>query len=201
MMFTLNNKKPLLLAVVAVVAFTLFLSPTLAVNDVMAKKHKGNDSDQDIGQGQSSKQNAQCVSGEDVFASCNNLSAQDQDNDGNNAAGQQHGKGKSNDSDQGIGQGQHNKQNAQCVAGGSIALSCNNLSAQNQDNEGNNAAAQHGGDSHKKGKGNDGDQGVGQGQDNDQKAQCVSGEDAIVSCNSASFQNQFNDGSNALGQD
>ncbi len=78
---------------VAVVTFALFLSPTLAVNDVMAKdkKNKGNDSDQDIDQGQSSRQNAQCVSGEDVVASCNNLSVQDQDNDGNNAAGQQDG--------------------------------------------------------------------------------------------------------------
>src|SRR5690349_18972275 len=151
-MFTLNNKKPLILAVVAVIAFTLFLSPTFTVNDVMAKekKNKGNDSDQDIDQGQSSKQNAQCVSAEDVLASCNNLSAQDQDNDGNNAAGQQNGKGKGNDNDQGIDQDQDSKQDAQCVAGGSIALSCNNLSAQNQDNEGNNAAAQHGGDGHKK---------------------------------------------------
>ena len=84
MMFTLNNKKPHILAVVAVVTFALFLSPTLAVNDVMAedKKNKGNDSDQDINQGQSSRQNAQCVSGEDVVASCNNLSVQDQDNEG-----------------------------------------------------------------------------------------------------------------------
>jgi len=201
-MFTLNNKRPLILAVVAVVAFTLFLSPTFTVNDVMAKekKNKGNDSDQDIDQGQSSKQNAQCVSGDDVLASCNNLSAQDQDNDGNNAAGQQNGKGKGNDNDQGVDQDQDSKQNTQCVAGGSIALSCNNLSAQNQDNEGNNAAAQHGGDGHKKHNGNDSDQGVDQDQDNDQKAQCVSGEDAIVSCNSLSFQNQFNEGSNALGQ-
>ena len=149
MMFTLNNKKPHILAVVAVVTFALFLSPTLAVNDVLAtdKKNKGNDSDQDIDQSQSSRQNAQCVSGEDVIASCNNLSVQDQDNDGNNAAGQQNG-----------------------------------------------------GDS-KKGKGNDGDQGIDQDQDNKQNAQCVSGEDAIVSCNQLSFQEQVNSGNNALGQD
>ena len=149
MMFTLNNKKPHILAVVAVVTFALFLSPTLAVNDVMAKdkKSKGNDSDQDIDQDQSSRQNAQCVSGEDVIASCNNLSFQDQDNDGNNAAGQQNG-----------------------------------------------------GDN-KKGKGNDGDQGIDQDQDNKQNAQCVSGEDAIVSCNQLSFQEQVNSGNNALGQD
>ena len=203
MMFTLNNKKPLILAVVAVVTFALFLSPTLAVNDVMAKdkKNKGNDSDQDIDQGQSSRQNAQCVSGEDVIASCNNLSVQDQDNEGNNAAGQQNGKGKGNDSDQGIDQGQESKQNAQCVAGGSIAASCNNLSFQDQDNEGNNAAGQQNGGDNKKGKGNDSDQGIDQDQDNKQHAQCVSGEDAIVSCNNLKFQEQINSGNIALGQD
>ena len=202
MMFTLNNKKPLILAVVAVVTFALFLSPTLAVNDVMAtdKKNKGNDADQDIDQGQSSRQNAQCVSGEDVVASCNQVSVQDQDNEGNNAAGQQNGKGKGNDADQDTEQEQENKQNTQCVAGDSVAASCNNLSFQDQDNEGNNAAAQDGGDN-KKGKGNDGDQDTEQEQENEQNAQCVSGEDAIVSCNNLSFQDQVNEGSNALGQD
>ena len=203
MMFTLNNKKPLILAVVAVMTFALLLGPTLAVNDVMAKdkKNKGNDSDQDIDQGQSSRQNAQCVSGEDVIASCNNLSVQDQDNDGNNAAGQQNGKGKGNDSDQDIDQDQESKQNSQCVAGGSIAASCNNLSVQDQDNDGNNAAGQQNGGDNKKGKGNDGDQGIDQDQDNKQNAQCVSGEEAIVSCNQLSFQEQVNSGNNALGQD
>ena len=201
MMFTLNNKKPLILVVVAVVTFALFLSPTLAVNDVMAtdKKNKGNDGDQDIDQGQSSRQNAQCVSGEDVVASCNQLSVQDQDNEGNNAAGQQNGKAKGNDGDQDIEQEQENNQNSQCVAGDSVAASCNNLSVQDQDNEGNNAAAQDGGDN-KKGKGNDGDQDIEQEQENKQNAQCVSGEDAIVSCNQLSFQNQDNEGSNTLGQ-
>ncbi len=201
MMFTLNNKKPLILVVVAVVTFALFLSPTLAVTDVMAtdKKNKGNDGDQDIDQGQSSRQNAQCVSGEDVVASCNQLSVQDQDNEGNNAAGQQNGKGKGNDGDQDIEQEQENNQNSQCVAGDSVAASCNNLSVQDQDNEGNNAAAQDGGDN-KKGKGNDGDQDIEQEQENKQNAQCVSGEDAIVSCNQLSVQDQFNEGSNTLGQ-
>ena len=201
MMFTLNNKKPLILVVVAVVTFALFLSPTLAVNDVMAtdKKNKGNDGDQDIDQGQSSRQNAQCVSGEDVVASCNQLSVQDQDNEGNNAAGQQNGNGKGNDEDQDIEQEQENNQNSQCVAGDSIAASCNNLSVQDQDNEGNNAAAQDG-DDNKKGKGNDGDQDIEQEQENKQNAQCVSGEDAIVSCNQLSVQDQNNEGSNTLGQ-
>ena len=203
MMFILNNKKPLILAVVAVVTFALFLSPTLAVNDVIAKdkKNKGNDSDQDIDQGQESKQNAQCVSGEDVAASCNQLSVQDQDNDGKNAAGQQNGKGKGNDGDQDIDQDQESKQNSQCVAGGSIAASCNNLSVQDQDNDGNNAAGQQNGGDDKKGKGNDGDQDIDQDQESKQNAQCVSGEDAIVSCNNLSFQEQINSGNNALGQD
>ena len=144
-MITLNNKKPLILAVVAVVAFALFMSPTLAVSDVMAKekKNKGNDNEQDIEQDQDNDQNAQCVSGEDVAASCNQLSFQDQDNEGNNAAAQDGGDGK---------------------------------------------------------KGNDSDQDIEQDQDNDQNAQCVSGEDAIVSCNNLSFQDQFNSGENALGQ-
>jgi hypothetical protein len=148
MMFILNNKKPLILAVVVVVTFALFLSPTLAVNDVMAndKKNKGNDSDQDIDQDQESKQNAQCVSGEDVAASCNQLSVQDQDNDGNNAAGQQNGgddkKGKGNDGDQDIDQDQESKQNAQCVSGEDAIVSCNNLSFQEQINSGNNALGQ-----------------------------------------------------------
>jgi hypothetical protein len=202
MMFTLNNKKPLILAVVAVVTFALFLSPTLAVNDVMAtdKKNKGNDGDQDIDQGQSSRQNAQCVSAEDVVASCNQVSVQDQNNEGNNAAGQQNGKGKGNDGDQDIEQEQENKQNSQCVAGDSVAASCNNLSFQDQDNEGNNAAGQQNGGDNKKGKGNDGDQDIEQEQENKQNAQCVSGEDAIVSCNQVSVQDQVNEGNNALGQ-
>ena len=148
MMFILNNKKPLILAVVAVVTFALFLSPTLAVNDVMAKdkKNKGNDSDQDIDQDQESKQNAQCVSGEDVAASCNQLSFEDQDNDGNNAAGQQNGgddkKGKGNDGDQDIDQDQESKQDAQCVSGEDAIVSCNNLSVEEQINSGKNALGQ-----------------------------------------------------------
>ena len=90
MMFTLNNKKPLILAVVAVMTFALLLGPTLAVNDVMAKdkKNKGNDSDQGIDEDQDNKQHAQCVSGEDAIVSCNNLSFQKQINSGNIALGQ-----------------------------------------------------------------------------------------------------------------
>ena len=49
--------------------------------------------------------------------------------------------------------------------------------------------------------GNSSNQGIGQDQDSDQNAQCVSGEDAIVSCDNVSFQNQVNSGNNALAQD
>ena len=49
--------------------------------------------------------------------------------------------------------------------------------------------------------GNRSNQGIGQEQDNEQNAQCVSGEDAIVSCDNVSFQNQVNSGNNALAQD
>ncbi len=147
-MITLNNRKPLILAVVAVVAFVMLLSPTLAVSDVLAKekKKKSNDSDQEIEQDQDSRQNSQCVAGDSILASCNNLSFQDQDNDGNNAAGQQSGDGKKgkkgNDGDQGIEQEQENNQNAQCVSGEEAIVSCNQLSFQGQDNEGNNALGQ-----------------------------------------------------------
>ena len=164
-----------------------------------------NRSNQGIGQSQSSRQNSQCVSGGDTNDSCNNVSLQNQDNDGNNAAAQSGGDDdddddSSNRSNQGIGQSQSSRQNSQCVSGGSLGNSCNNVSLQNQDNDGNNAAAQDGGNG-KKGKGgNDADQGIGQDQDSEQNSQCVSGEDATVSCNNVSFQNQVNSGNNALAQ-
>jgi hypothetical protein len=117
----------------------------------------------------------------------------DDDNNGNNSNG-------GNSASQGIGQSQSSKQNSQCVSGDDTNDSCNNVSVQNQDNDGNNAAGQQGGNGKGKG-GNDADQGIGQDQDSDQNAQCVSGEDATVSCNNISFQNQVNSGNNALAQD
>ena len=50
-----------------------------------------------------------------------------------------------NSANQGIGQSQSSNQNALCVSGTGTLVSCNNLSAQNQANSGNNAAAQSGG--------------------------------------------------------
>ncbi len=162
-----------------------------------------NTANQAIGQAQSSSQNALCVSGTGTFVSCNNLNAQNQANTGNNALAQQGGSGSGkggsggNSANQGIGQSQTSNQNAQCVSGGNVADSCNNTSTQNQANSGNNAAAQSGGSG--KG-GNSANQGIGQSQTSNQNAQCVSGKDAIVSCDNESFQNQVNSGNNALGQ-
>ena len=85
-------------------------------------------------------------------------------------------------------------------AGGSLGNSCNNVSLQNQENSGNNAAAQRGGDDDDD-DGNNSNQGIGQSQSSRQNSQCVSGEDAIVSCDNVSFQNQVNSGNNALAQD
>jgi hypothetical protein len=107
-----------------------------------------------------------------------------------------------NRSNQGIGQSQSSSQNSQCVSGGDTNDSCNNISLQNQENSGNNAAAQNGGDDDDDDDdGNRSNQGIGQNKDNEQNAQCVSGEDAIVSCDNVSFQNQVNSGKNALAQD
>ena len=117
-----------------------------------------------------------------------NINSNDDDDDGNS-------------SNQGIGQSQSSRQNSQCVSGGDTNDSCNNLSFQNQENSGNNAAGQQGGGDDDDDDGNSSNQGIGQDQDSDQNAQCVSGEDAIVSCDNVSFQNQVNSGNNALAQD
>jgi preprotein translocase subunit SecF len=102
-----------------------------------------------------------------------------------------------NSASQIIAQVQNSLQNSQVVSGDDIEDSGNNFNFQNQENSGNNAAAQRGGDDD----GNNSNQGIGQDQRNEQNAQCVSGEDAIVSCNNVSFQNQVNSGFNVLGQD
>ena len=53
------------------------------------KNKKSNDAEQSIEQGQASEQNAQCVSGEITFASCNNVNIQLQEQLGDLALGQQ----------------------------------------------------------------------------------------------------------------
>ena len=197
-----NNTKLTAVLAVAVFATLMTLGPTTS-NFQNAFAHYGVDIDQ-------------CKDDEDYYkdneeACDKNLKAHydddydgdfgsktiDEDNDNGNNGNNGHG----NSASQGIGQSQSSSQNSQCVSGDDTNDSCNNVSVQNQDNDGNNAAAQDGGNG-KKGKGgNDADQGIGQDQDSEQNSQCVSGEDATVSCNNVSFQNQVNSGNNALAQD
>ncbi|HEY6536355.1 MAG TPA: hypothetical protein VIY08_11260 [Candidatus Nitrosocosmicus sp.] len=162
---------------------------------------------QSINQGQSSVQNANCVSGSDLDHSCNNTSVQNQVNHGNNAAAQHGGNGfhagdDANVASQSVNQGQSNSQFVQCVSGESLSNSCNNTSVQNQVNHGNNALSQQGGSSRGSGGGpeNVASQSINQEQSSNQNAQCVSGKDAIVSCNNLDFQKQVNTGSNVLSQ-
>jgi hypothetical protein len=198
-----NNIKLNAVLVVAVFAIAMTLGPAIS-NFQTAFAHYGVDIDQ-------------CKDDEDYYedneeACDKNLRAHydddydgdfgsksiDDDNDDNEDHDDNNGNG--NSASQGIGQSQSSSQNSQCVSGDDTNDSCNNVSVQNQDNDGNNAAAQDGGNG-KKGKGgNDADQGIGQDQDSEQNSQCVSGEDATVSCNNVSFQNQVNSGNNALAQ-
>jgi hypothetical protein len=88
-----------------------------------------------------------CVSGEGTFLSCNNVNVQNQNNEGNNAVAQQGGNGNGDDNggnsaNQGIGQSQSSSQSSGVVSGDDSVLSGNNVNVQNQNNEGNNAAAQ-----------------------------------------------------------
>ncbi|HKO65029.1 MAG TPA: hypothetical protein VJU13_07485 [Candidatus Nitrosocosmicus sp.] len=209
-----DKKHTTILAVISALAIVMTLSPlgsNFNSNVAFAGGNHHDDDDEDdagnsasqiIAQVQRSLQNSQVVSGGDIEDSGNNFNFQNQENSGNNAAAQSGGDDDydddGNNSNQGIGQSQSSRQNSQCVAGGSLGNSCNNVSFQNQENSGNNAAAQSGGDDDD---GNNSNQGIGQDQSNEQNAQCVSGEDAIVSCNNVSFQNQVNSGFNVLGQD
>ena len=200
-----NTKIITLTGIFALFALTMVTGPlalNMGDNIAFAKSnHKDNDADQSTEQGQYSDQNSQCVSGESIVLSCNNLAYKEQANEGNSASGQQGGGGDdgSNDADQSTEQGQKSRQNSQCVSGESIVLSCNNLAYKEQANEGNSASGQQGGGGD--GGSNDADQSTEQGQSSDQNSQCVSGEEAIVSCNNAEFQNLVNSGNRALAQD
>ena len=200
-MFKSIDTKLSAVLVVAVFAVMMIFGPTSS-NFQKAFAHYGVDIDQckddedyyDDHENACDK-NLQAHYGEDYngdFGSKNiDSNNNDDDDDGNG-----------NRSNQGIGQSQSSRQNSQCVSGGDTNDSCNNLSFQNQENSGNNAAGQQGGgDDDDDGNGNRSNQGIGQNQDSKQNAQCVSGEDAIVSCDNVSFQNQVNSGNNALAQD
>ena len=78
--------------------FAMFIAAALigsvvAFGDNMAyaggNHKKSNDAEQAIEQDQENEQNAQCVSGEVTFASCNNLGFLFQNNEGNIAGAQQ----------------------------------------------------------------------------------------------------------------
>ncbi len=145
----IHNKEYFITASIAiVVALALLAGPIVAMDDAFAtKKKKGNTATQSISQSQSSVQNALCASGATTFLSCNNVSFQNQKNTGNNALAQQDdddyddGKG-GNSADQSISQSQSSSQNSQVVSGGDTIGSGNNINVQNQENTGNNAAAQ-----------------------------------------------------------
>ena len=143
----IHNKKYFITASIAiVVALFLFTSPIVTMADAFATKKKKDDNkdQQSISQSQSSVQNALCASGATTFLSCNNVSFQNQKNSGNNALAQQDdddGKG-GNSAEQSISQSQSSSQNSQVVSGGDTIGSGNNINVQNQENSGNNAAAQ-----------------------------------------------------------
>ncbi len=195
-----NNTKLNAVLVVAVFAIELTLGHAIS-NSQTAFAHYGvdidqckNDEDYYEDNEDACDKNLRAHYGDDYDGDFNSKSIDDDDDDSDD------NNGNGNSASQGIGQSQSSKQNSQCVSGDDTNDSCNNVSVQNQDNDGNNAAAQDGGNG-KKGKGgNDADQGIGQDQDSEQNSQCVSGEDATVSCNNVSFQNQVNSGNNALAQ-
>ncbi|MBA3976714.1 MAG: hypothetical protein H0X50_00780 [Nitrosopumilus sp.] len=146
-MFKSNNTKTLAIGITA--ALTIFmitgpLAQTLGDNTAFAKsKDKGNESDQDRSGKQSSEQESMCVNGESIALSCNNLSAQDQSNDGHSASGQQNGGKGDSDGDQNNKQEQDSKQDSLCVSGEEAIVSCNNVEFQNLVNSGNSAIAKN----------------------------------------------------------
>ncbi len=128
------------------ISFILLMGPTSMTLNVFAQ---GNSVNQGIGQSQASTQLGICVSGTGTLISCNNLSLQNQENSGNNAIAQQGGNGNGNDNynggnsaNQGIGQSQSSSQSSGVVSGDDTEASGNNINVQNQENKGNNAAAQ-----------------------------------------------------------
>ncbi len=198
------------------VILTLSLSLCWPSNAVFARSDvlslANNIVSQAIGQGQSSVQNALCLAGISD-SSCNNTSVQNQVNHGGNVlsqisglgfglGGRHHHDDDANVASQSINQGQSSVQNANCVSGSDLDHSCNNTSVQNQVNHGNNALSQQGEPSRGSGGGpeNVASQSINQEQSSNQNAQCVSGKDAIVSCNNLDFQKQVNTGSNVLSQ-
>ena len=82
-----KNSKIGIFAVMFIAAALIGSVLTIGDNIAFATK-KHNDAEQEIEQDQDSEQNAQCVSGEITFASCNNVGIQLQEQLGNMALGQ-----------------------------------------------------------------------------------------------------------------
>ena len=85
----MNKKIQVSIMSIFIAAALIGSSVTIGDNAAFATKKKGNDAEQAILQGQASEQNAQCVSGDVTFLSCNNVGFQFQNNEGNLALGQQ----------------------------------------------------------------------------------------------------------------
>jgi len=83
-----KNSKIGIFAVMFIAAALIGSVLTIGDNIAFATK-KHNDAEQEIEQDQDSEQNAQCVSGEITFASCNNIGIQLQEQLGDLALGQQ----------------------------------------------------------------------------------------------------------------
>ena len=108
----MNNRslanKAIITTTALAISFILLMGPTSMTLGVFAQ---GNSLNQGIGQSQASTQLGICVSGDGTLISCNNLSVQNQENEGNNAAAQSGGSGDDDDdggnsANQGIDQSQ-----------------------------------------------------------------------------------------------
>ncbi len=189
-----NTNKTTLVLVVAVLAAIMTFGPSVsnfqsafATNGVDSEQCK-DDEDYYEDNEKACDKDLRLHYGEDYDGDFGSNTIDDDDNDNDNGG---------NSASQGIGQSQSSRQNAQCISGEDIDVSCNNISLQNQENSGNNALAQDGGDD---GDGNSARQGIGQSQSSEQNSQVVSGGDTVASGNNFSFQNQENSGSNAAAQ-
>ena len=120
-MFKSNITKTTAVLVVAVFVTTLIMSPALSTVDIAFAKQKY-------------KNWSDCR--EDHSKNwCKKYFKKHHHNDNKNGGG-------GNKASQGIGQSQSSSQNSQVVSGGDTENSGNNFSFQNQENKGNNAAAQ-----------------------------------------------------------
>jgi hypothetical protein len=84
-----KNHKVGIFAMMFIAAALIGSVVTFGDNMAFATKKSSNDAEQEIEQEQDSEQNAQCVSGEITFASCNNVGLFFQNNEGNLALAQQ----------------------------------------------------------------------------------------------------------------